>query len=126
MYRRALSDLRAVKSNILESTTPQCRSCRLIRVLHNFLRTQKCSPASFEPIFMAIGKILELNKRQDLRRGVVDSKMLLFYYFYRSQIGQCSLKPTHIFIMYYMYVCTHMVYCFSPVLYYPLVLGTRL
>jgi len=27
-------------------------------------------------------------KRQDLRRGVVDSKMLLFY---RSQIGQCSV-----------------------------------
>ena len=37
-YIGALSDLIAVKKNILESTTPQCRSCRLNRVLRSFVR----------------------------------------------------------------------------------------
>jgi hypothetical protein len=35
---RALSDLRAVKKDILESTTSLRRSCRLIRVLHSFVQ----------------------------------------------------------------------------------------
>ena len=44
---------------------PPRRSCRLIRVLHSFLRkvAQKMRRRSFEPTFMAIGKTLELSDK---------------------------------------------------------------
>ena len=41
--------------------------------------------------------------RQDLRRGVVDSKMLLFY---RSQIGQCSMY-VHTYVCMYVVTVVH-------------------
>ena len=49
----------------MEYTTPQWRFCRLNRVLHSFLRkvAQKFVHTSFEPTFMAIGKILDLSDK---------------------------------------------------------------
>ena len=54
----------------MESTTPQCRSCRIaysiLQKVTQKMRESKDagdSPASFEPTFMAIGKILDLSDK---------------------------------------------------------------
>ena len=88
----------------MESTTSQWRSCRLIRVFYrlpheSMHRLKRCGHRV--RIFCATFRTKLCNtrfKRQDLRREVVDSKMLLFYC---SEIGQCSLSMWHIYYIQY-------------------------